>query len=162
MCGATVDSRATKCPACGEDQQPTAEALAVPLFSPTAIGVCTFFWSHITGLFLVWLNCRRLGLYDAAFKTLLLGVLMTVVVVGLALVLPEGVPGTLLGILSVVAVLKYANSVLKVPFEQQKRQNGPYRSIWVGHGIGLVVILCLVSVVIGSLVLLGIAGFEVI
>ncbi len=162
MCGAMMDADAFRCTQCGEEMQTSPESLTVPLFSPTAIGVCTFFWTHITGMLLVWLNCRRLALHDAALKTLLLGIAMTAGYIALLFVLPDAnLSGLIVALVSVVIVTNYAKSVLKEPFAQQQQQRGPYRSVWVGHGIGCLVIMVLVAVVIGILMLLGIAGIPI-
>lgn len=162
MCGATVEVGARKCVACGEELQPTANELTIPLFSLTAIGVGTFFWSLITGMILVWMNCRRLEKYDEALRTILLGVAMFVGLVIVISVLPE-FPGANLavGIGCTVMVTQYAKSVLGEPLERQRQQGGPYRSIWLAHGIGLLVVLGIVAAVISLLVLLGMLGVEV-
>ncbi len=162
MCGATIDERVRQCPGCGEELQPSTEVLTVPLFSMMAIGLCTFFWSFAAGMLLVWLNCRKLERYAEAQRTLFFGMAMFAAMIVLLFVLPEDASSSVLvGIVSVLIVTTHAKSVLKVPLELQRRQGGPYRSIWLAHGIGILVLMGLLMFVVGLMILLEIAGGDV-
>lgn len=161
MCGAALDQQARQCPACGEELQPTTNALTVPLYSLTAIGLCTFLWSFAAGMLLVWLNCRRLEYHSAANRTLVWGVVMLLSLIVATEILPNDITISLMiAFVATLLVTNYAKSELRDEFKLQREQGGPYRSIWLAHALGLLVMILLVSVLLGIGVLIEMARGE--
>lgn len=161
MCGASIDETAPHCPQCGEELETSTSKLTVPIFSLTAIGVCTFFWTFLTGMILVWMNCRRLGWYEEANRTTGVGIGMLLVFMAI-LVIPDFPGGDLIiALVWLLAVTQYAKALLKEPLSQQRQQGGPYRSIWLGHGIGFMVVVALLMFVFSAIAALNAVGMDV-
>ncbi|MDZ4684792.1 MAG: hypothetical protein SH850_06840 [Planctomycetaceae bacterium] len=161
MCGGKNEQAAATCANCGETLRGSAsnEELTVPLYSAKLIGICTFFWTELTGMTLLWLNCRRLGLFRESQQVLLAGIAMTVVAIVFAFVLPDSrILSIGLNIILTVVVVKYAQSMLGPQFDRQRKQKGPYASTWLANGLGLLMVLVFLSLIIGVVVVLEVMG----
>lgn len=78
------------------------------LYSPNQIALATFLGAPLAGAVLMALNYRRLGHRPAAWKTALLGVAATALLIPLAMVLPSWFPGPALPVGCVVAMRQLA------------------------------------------------------
>jgi hypothetical protein len=81
------------------------------------------------------MNDRRLGRGSGAGR-IVVGVVATVLTIGIALLLPKGIPGAPLAIASVLGMRAYARA--QQPYVQAHIAKGGKRgSGWVAFGIGL-------------------------
>jgi hypothetical protein len=110
---------------------------AVALYSPNQVALAAFLGTALGGSIVLALNERRLGRGRAALVSVLLGVLATAVTVGLAFVMPKGVPGAPLGLLPLIVLRGIAQQRQRVFVDAHIAAGGKRASSWAAAGIGL-------------------------
>ncbi len=122
---------------------------AYKLFSPRQVVLATFLSNTLGGTVVLALNYWALGKARAAWVTLAVGTLITAVIMGVLLSLPErlGNAPTLVTHLAALSFIWGAAQVLQGDrFAQHLRQGGRRASTWGAAGIG---VLCAVVLVAG-------------
>jgi hypothetical protein len=127
-----------------------------PLFSPKQILAAVFFGTVVAGIILLQANFRAMNRPGDAKKTVLYGALASVVLFGVLLVLPEGVPTIPINIGIVFGFYALANSLQGAAFRDHRAAGGERQShglvfgIILGTGVTMAVILFLLARVVGS------------
>ena len=137
----------------------SAEAPDPRLYSPNHISLAAFLGSPLAGALLMALNYRRVGLRPAATRAALLGLAATAVLMPLAMVLPDWIPGPVLPIAYVLSMRQLAMMIQRsrlTPLLSQLQPEAPPVSWGKAAGVGLG---CLV-VVFGGVVGLAMAWPE--
>lgn len=119
------------------------------MFSPGQAAASAFFGGPITATYLIWSNFVTLGKREDASKTIWLGLLATVVLFGIAYMLPEGASGVGMGIAQLIIAYSITEN-----YQVKKSEIGeghPYcrKSHWLVAGItlaGLVFTIVLIFV----------------
>lgn len=144
-----MDSRAS-------DARGSLPGAAVALYSANQVALATFFGTVLGGSIVLALNERRLGRSQAALVAVALGVLGTVVTVGLAFILPDGAPSAPFGLVSILALRAIAARRQQALFDQHVGFGGKRASSWAAFGIGLA---SLVAVFVPIFVILAVAEY---
>jgi len=140
----------------GSDARGSLPGAAVPLYSANQVALATFFGTVLGGSIVLALNERRLGRSQAALVAVALGVLGTLVVVGLAFVLPDGAPSAPFGLVSILALRAIAARRQQALFDQHVGFGGKRASSWAAFGLGLA---SLVVVFVPIFVILAVAEY---
>ena len=127
------------------------------LYTPGAVAWATAFGSPIAGCIILAMNYRRLGQRRAANKALVLGTLATIVIIILALVLPDSLDRATrylsLGIL--LGMLHLSKQLLGPLLKIHQEHGGQLGSRWVGVGIGSIFLVLIVGVILAAVLLQG-------
>jgi hypothetical protein len=110
---------------------------AVALYTPNQVALAAFLGTALGGTVVLALNERRLGRQRAAVVSVLLGVLATVVILGLAFVLPKNFPGAPLGLLPLLVLRGIAQKRQRAFVDAHIAAGGKRASSWAAAGIGL-------------------------
>lgn len=121
-------------------------------FSPAQVGWATLFGTPLAAGWLLRANARAAQNEDGAKLALWSGIGGTLLLFALALVLPDSMPGSLLGVVTALT----AHSVSKLQWTQRARAHGTPRTAETGRAVK-VTLSCLVAAVAVA-VALGIVG----
>lgn len=136
------------------DAQPQVSA---PLFRTSGIYIATFIGSALAGGWVIAMNHAALGQFALARKARWSGLAATLVVVVLAMLLPEQVPGVVYMVVQMVAVSSWIKQTpLGDAIGARVAAKLPMRSNWLAAGIGL---LGIVAVMAGLVIVAGIAMY---
>ena len=116
--------------------QGTLPGANVALYTAGHVALASFFGTVLGGALVLSINEGRMGRKAAAWKTLVLGVLGSGLLISLAFVLPSGVGGAPLGILPVVAMHRIARQRQKAIVEAHLAAGGKRGSGWAAFGLG--------------------------
>ncbi len=114
-----------------------ANARSHKLYSPTQIVVATFFGALIAGSWMFAENCRHLGQSDKRRLWLMLGAVGTLIMLALAIALPEDTPNMLLPVCSAMLMNQMVGQFQKAAFDEHMQAGGLKQSNWRVAGIGL-------------------------
>jgi hypothetical protein len=116
-----------------------------PLFIDNQIVGATFLGSPIAGFIVMAINEKRMGRPEGVTKMVGLGLVATVVVMGIGLILPDQMPGFLVTLAYLFGMRQFARAS-QGPEVMERLSNGaPKGSGWVVAGVGLG---CLVGVIV--------------
>jgi hypothetical protein len=110
---------------------------AIALYNANQVALATFLGTTLGGSILLALNERRLGRPQAAFLTIVIGVLATAAFCGIGFALPNNFPGAPLGLLSVIGLRVIANKRQSTLVDAHLQQGGKRGSNWAAVGIAL-------------------------
>lgn len=116
------------------------------LYGPNAVGLATFFGTPLAGAYLLTHNLRRLGLGERVQQVWWTAVGIIAVIMLLAWLLPEHVPGTGLSVAQFLAMHHYAKKLTGEALQRHKDAGGPFLSNWRAFGISLLFLLALLAV----------------
>lgn len=121
------------------------------LYKTSGIGVATFIGSVLAGGIIMYINFNRLGLEDKAKKCLIYSTLATLVIFGIAFLIPEdfNIPNIAFTIPQVVAMMQIAKSQQGAFIDDHKSSGGTLASNWKAFGISLVVLVGIVVIIAG-------------
>jgi hypothetical protein len=114
---------------------------AVALYTPNQVALAAFLGTALGGAIVLALNERRLGRQQAALVSVLLGLLATAVIVGLAFLLPKNFPGAPLGLLPLIALRGIAAQRQRAFVDAHIAAGGKRASSWAAAGIGLLTVV---------------------
>lgn len=124
-----------------------AEATEIPaykLYTPAQVTLATFLGTPIAGMYLLSTNRRRMGHAGQATTTLLGGVGVTVLLIVLAIVLPESV-GRAVPLVTTIAVSQYAR-IDQPLLDAHLARRGQKESSWKAAGFGLAGMVALLAI----------------
>lgn len=135
-------------------------AHARAMYSPRQVGLGTFLGGPAAATWFLWANYRALGRHAAATRTVWLGLLATVVVMLLALVLPESVPGFALSIPPVLVAhhLVQSRQLTKAAIESSPQWF--FQSNWKVLGVSVLMFFCSLLPVAVIAIIAIMAGVE--
>lgn len=125
----------------------------VPLFSPSQIGAAAFFGTLVASAWLARNNFIAMGDKRAGDKALLLGVVVTMGLMALAFVLPEGTPSVIFTIPQIVLALQLA----KKHFEH-RMITADRLSNWRVAGVCALTLVLVLIVLFGIVIALDVTG----
>lgn len=120
-------------------------------YSPGQVAGAVFLGSPIAGCILLASNFSTFGAPERGRQAIVWGLLSTVAVVGLALVIPEDLPSSVLPIAYTVALHQIAKRVQGDEFKRHIDAGGGKYSHWRVVGIGLICSVALFVVIVGAL-----------
>jgi hypothetical protein len=120
--------------AAGEDR-----STGLPLFSPTAVSVATFFGSIAAGVVIMAINYSRSGQPSACRWMLAWGTLATIALFGIIFVLPDEVPSVVILVAQVATAHALATKLQRPLIDQHLARGGQLASAWWAFGISLLV-----------------------
>ena len=129
---------------------------AVPpytLHSLNAITLATFLGSPVAGAILMSLNYRRMGKPGPATVTLVLGILGTILLLGISMILPDRSPASLLAIGNVLAMWFIASKLQGDDIMYHEVVGGKIASRWKAAGIGILGLIIVFGGLIGYIML---------
>lgn len=128
------------------------------LYSVGAIVLATFLGSFFAGGLLMSIDYHRLENSSAARLYLVVGIICQVLLFGLAFMLPDNVPTTLVLLPQLLVMYLIAEQRLGPKLREHERARGKYASLWKAAGIGLA--CCIMELIAISVVVLvlGISG----
>lgn len=106
------------------------------IFNARSVGIATFFGSGLAGTVLMYLTLSRLGLQREARRAVGLGALITLLTLGAALVLPQGV-GNVAPLAATFGMLALAHKLLDAPVAAHLARGGGRASGWHTAGVSL-------------------------
>ena len=123
-----------------------------PLYKTSGIGVATFFGSTLAGGFLMYLNYKRLGLYDKATKCIVISIFATIAIFGVVYLIPEDikVPNIAFTIPQVIAMVQIAKSQQESLINEHISAGGTMSSNWKAFGISVLIMLAIIALVTGA------------
>ncbi|HEY0502956.1 MAG TPA: hypothetical protein VGD42_05605 [Lysobacter sp.] len=127
------------------------------LYKVSGIGLATFMGSVLAGGWLIARNYRALGEPDKANRALMYAVLAMLVVTGVALLLPDGVPGIALTVPQILATMHIARQRQGGPIARYQADARTY-SNWRAFGVSLLVVVLLIVVAFAVVFPLTMAG----
>jgi ABC-type transport system involved in multi-copper enzyme maturation permease subunit len=136
-----------------QHEVPVQDPVPVPngrLYSSGQITLATFLGMPIAGAWLMARNYQALGV-DAFAQAVTFGIIGTLVVLVLAVVLPESTPNVLLPIVYTFIVQAIARAKQGVSFQAHIANGGLKHSTWRVTGIGLVFLAAVVLVFVAVL-----------
>jgi hypothetical protein len=142
-------------------QPPKAEtapaATAEKLYSPRQVAVATFLGSPIAGCCLLGSNYAVLGRPGARVQALLVGVVASAVVIGLAFILPKNFPNTVLPIAYTYGVYGFAEQFQRKTHEARFAAAGQ-PSYWKVVGIGVASLILILGLIVVAAIVTGYEG----
>jgi hypothetical protein len=117
------------------------------LHSPHQVMGASWLGTPIAGCWLLAANYRALHQPQTAQTTLLVGALVTSALLGLAFVLPDWFPNSVLPIAYSVAMLRVAKRLQGETFDHHLASGGPKHSAWRAFLVGVTSLLALVTLV---------------
>ncbi|MEX0652825.1 MAG: hypothetical protein WD534_02245 [Phycisphaeraceae bacterium] len=140
-----------------EPPQPAVPA-AIRLHTPTAAGLATFLGGSLAGTWILAVNYHRLGATRERTMVIAIGLFVTVAVFGLAMVVPDTVPGAVFYLPLFLGYYYAAKSAQGEAVEQHRAGGGQIASLWAAAGAGVVFLIVQVIVVV-LLVVMALALF---
>ena len=128
------------------DPTPLPEPPAYRLYTPDMIAGASFMGSALAGGYMMYVNSKRLNQGKGGVY-LLVALALTALTLALAYLLPDGFPGTVLGLGALLAMRTYALSVQGAAVREHLSLGGRAASGW--KVVGVVVVSCLL--VLGSI-----------
>lgn len=124
------------------------------LFKISGIGVATFFGTVLAGGYLMYRNYKNLGKHAEAKQALIWSGIAVVVVVGIALALPENMNSPSIGftVVQVVVITQLAKKFFSDALLEHELHGGKLASNWLAFGIALLVLLILAVVLVAFVV----------
>lgn len=119
------------------------------LYSPNQIAAGAFLGSPLAAGWLAAHNFRVMRQPQDAGRALGLGIVATLIALGIAAYLPDGFPGVALSVAYCVAAYQLADKRFKSVIAAHRTAGGTMRSSWRVVGIGLLCSLILVTLVFG-------------
>ena len=114
---------------------------APTLYDATTVGLATFLGTPLAGSAVMAVNYKRLGMSSAALRTVIVGVVATVLLLVAGFFLPSG-PGTnAIGSGALLATVAAARSLQGPMLESHRQAGGNVGSRWFGAGVGVVGLL---------------------
>jgi hypothetical protein len=112
-----------------------------PLYDSTAVGIAAFLGSPLAGSALMALNYRRLGKPSVALRTVMAGVLATVLLFGIAYLVPEDQPAgrSVLSVWGLIGTVAVARNLQGSIVAAHRSAGGKVGSRWFGAAIGILV-----------------------
>lgn len=123
---------------------PTASTV---LYTPGQIMLATFLGAPLAGAVLLAVNEQRLGRPKGVLWALALGFALTILVVGVAVALPDNVPGLPLSLLGMGALRAVAHMKQAEAVTRHLHWGGRKGSSWAAAGIGVLSSVLVVGVV---------------
>jgi hypothetical protein len=139
---------------------PQASVATGPLYSPTQIAVAAFLGSPFAGAWFIAANYQALESPRMARKTLLTGAIATLLLLGIAFVLPDRFPHYVLPLTYTFACRAYAEAMFSATLKQHLSSGGSEGSWWRVVGIGL--LMALATVIAMAAVTFGLIALGVI
>ena len=127
------------------------------LYTPNQLVLATFLGAPIAGSILMAINEQRLGRPKGVLSALSVGIGMTILIVGLAFVLPDNFPGLPLALAGMGAIRAFAHVKQAEAVTKHLHWGGRKGSSWVAAGIGLLGCVALLAAVV-----LVVAGYVLI
>jgi hypothetical protein len=130
---------------------------AVALYSANQVALATFLGAPLGGAVVLALNERRLFRPRAAVIAIVLGVVASAALLGLAFLLPSGAPSGPIGLLPILVVRGIAQRRQRALVDAHVASGGKRASSWAAAGIGLAclagILVCLfaIAVIVGLL-----------
>ncbi|BBM02952.1 hypothetical protein [Microbulbifer sp. GL-2] len=123
-----------------------------PLYKISGIGVATFVGSILAGGVLMYLNYKRLGLYDKATKCIVISIVATIAIFGVVYLIPEdiNIPNIAFTIPQVIAMVQIAKSQQEALINEHISSGGTMSSNWKAFGISVLIILAIIALVTGA------------
>ncbi len=123
------------------------------LHQPGGATLATFLGSPVAGAIVLALNFHKLGRSSAAIVSVILGLLATILLIVLALVLPEKTPHLLFLIPQIAVMAVLAKSLQGPAVDRHKALGGKIASMWVSAGIGLIGLVIFGSAIVAYVML---------
>jgi hypothetical protein len=126
-------------------------AAATPLYTTWQMALAAFLGSPVAGAWLLAADLKALGQPVKARRTLWWGVLATIVSLGLAFVLPDKFPNSVIPLAGVFLVRAYGEQLLGGLLKAHEQADGALRSWWRVVGIGLlsaVIVLTVLAIAV--------------
>ena len=111
--------------------------LTSALYTPGHVSLATFLGSPLGGAILMAINEHRAQRKGRAVKTLLAGIVGTVLLLGIGIAIPDGVPTFPIGLLSLVLMGATARHTQGPLVDRHLAMGGRRASGWAAAGIGL-------------------------
>lgn len=124
------------------------------MYSPNQITAGAFLGSPLAAGWLAAHNFRVMRQPQEAGRALGLGIVATLVALGIAAYLPDGFPGVVLSVVYCAIAYQLADKRFKSVIAAHRAAGGTMRSSWRVVGIGVLCALILVTVVFGILLTL--------
>ena len=133
--------------------------LEARLYTERQVAVATFLGAPLLGGWLIAANHKALARPDQANRAITLGVGATVVLLGLAMVLPDRFPNAALPVVGAVAFRAWANAQFSTVLERHRAAGGVRFSWWRVLGLSLLsaaIVFTLMFIVVTALYSFGI------
>ena len=125
----------------------------VRLFKISGIGLATFLSNVLGGGLLLAYNYRAMGEPAKARRAVVYSLVGAAVVMALAFLLPENVPGMALTIPQLVVMVQLAKSLQGPAILARRRAELPMRSNWLAAGIAVLAMLAQLIVLVAIMLL---------
>jgi len=135
-----------------------ASTVSARMYSSTQMAVASFIGTPIAAAWFAAANFKALGQPRKATQTLLWGLVATAFVIGLALVLPDNTPNTVLPIGYSIGVRVIAERVFGATLKDHASAGGKLGSWWRIVGVSLLFVLALCAVMACVITLLVLSG----
>ncbi len=127
---------------------------AEALYSPGQVAVATFLGSPLAGCWLMASNFRELDQLDARQKTLFGGVAVSIVVLLLALFLPEDFPSIVLPLAYSIGLRQLAVQMQGEAFDAHREAGGLRHSHWRVAGVSVVAFIAFIVMTVAAVFLI--------
>jgi hypothetical protein len=121
--------------------------LPVKLFSVAGVTVASVLGGPLGGSAVLAINYRRLNQPRMANLTLLWGVVATAVLMGIAFLLPEKFPSSVLPVASIFAMYHAATMLQGETYTRHVERGGESMSNWAAAGVGVLALCATLAVV---------------
>ena len=141
------------------ERLPTEVSPDTMLYSVGQITLATFLGAPLAGGWLIARNYKALGQPEKAGMNLFWSIVGTLVLIGLAFVLPDNFPNIGISVVSVIAVKSWADAQFGKLLGRHRAANGKVHSWWRAVGIGvlcLAIMITAIMIVVFLLYMLGI------
>lgn len=125
----------------------------VPLFTPNQIAASAFFGTLVASAWLARANFIAMGDKKTGDKALLVGVVVTMALMALALVLPEGTPSVIFTIPQIVLALQLGKK-----YFEHRMITAERLSNWKVAGVCALTIVLVIAVLFGVVMTLDVVG----
>ena len=124
------------------------------LFSPGQATWATFLGSPMAGSVVLAVNYARLGNRRAAWTAIIVGLVVTIIVLGTATVLPDSFPNSVLSGGYTLCLYMLAKSLQGNLVKRHLAIGGQQASSWVATGIGIACLVVIFVIVVGIVLVL--------
>ena len=135
-------------------EAPAGESRGTKVYIPNHVALAAFLGTPLAGAWLIAANYTALGRSGDRTRTLVVGFVATLVLFGFASLLPDGFPGTFLGIAYAIALRELTRHLQGKPIDHVLASGGTKHSGWRAAGVG-VVFLVIALAVLGAVVVLS-------
>jgi hypothetical protein len=133
-------------------EERTGRPPAYRLFSPGQAGLAAFLGGPVGAFIILTINYFRLGKPAAAWATIAFGLLACAALIALLLVLPESIPGPVLGLPLFLGMWGLAKGLQGSAYAEHLQNGGEGSSSWAAAGFGLLGAVLFMGVFMGVFV----------